>query len=206
MTFKLVLATQNPGKLKELKEIAGNLDWLDLVLAPKEFNPEETGTTFLANAEIKAKACAQMTNCLSVADDSGISVDALEGGPGIYSARYCDGTDADRRVKLLQAVKGVPLTERQAAFVCAMVLADETGKVIYCTEARWPGLIAFEERGRNGFGYDPIFYLPDYDKTSAELASDEKNQISHRGQAWRAVLEFLRKNYAQVSDSCANLK
>jgi XTP/dITP diphosphohydrolase len=206
MAFKLVLATQNPGKLKELKEIAGNIDWLDLVLAPESFDPEETGTTFLANAQIKAEACAHITGCLSVADDSGISVAALDGGPGIYSARYCEGTDADRRTKLLQAVKEIPLAQRQAAFVCAMVLVDQNGKVIYSTEARWPGLIAFEERGTNGFGYDPIFYLPDYDKTSAELASDEKNQISHRGQAWRSVLEFLRKNYVQTSDSCANLK
>ncbi|HEY9677128.1 MAG TPA: RdgB/HAM1 family non-canonical purine NTP pyrophosphatase [Drouetiella sp.] len=189
--MKLVLATQNPGKLKELKELASQFDWLELELAPPEFDPEETGSTFIENAIIKAKAAAEMTGKLAIADDSGIAVDALNGAPGIRSARYCDGTDVDRRRKLLQELESVPDGERGGAFVCAMALCDSNGKVLHTTLEEWRGVIARDERGQNGFGYDPIFFLPDLGLTSAEITPEQKNARSHRGQAWRAMLTYL---------------
>lgn len=191
--MKLVLATKNPGKLKELKELALDLDWLELVLAPDDFDPEETGQTFMENSIIKSRSAWQMTGEMSLADDSGISVQALNGAPGIHSARYCEGSDADRRHKLLQTMADVPDDRRQAAFVCAMSLCSPTGEILHGSEARWEGIIAREERGNNGFGYDPIFYLPDMARTSAELTSQEKNERSHRAQAWADMLRFLSK-------------
>ncbi|HEY9733994.1 MAG TPA: RdgB/HAM1 family non-canonical purine NTP pyrophosphatase [Drouetiella sp.] len=189
--MNLVLATKNPGKLRELKELAHGFDWLELELAPEQFDPEETGSTFIENAVIKARAAAEMTGKLSIADDSGIAVDALDGAPGIRSARYCPGSDVDRRRKLLADLQSVPDDNRGGAFVCAMALCDGEGKVLHTTLREWRGVIARDERGENGFGYDPIFYLPDLDQTSAEISAEQKNARSHRGQAWRAMLVFL---------------
>lgn len=197
--MNLVLATKNPGKLRELKELAQSFDWLELELAPDQFDPEETGNTFIENAIIKARAAAEMTGKLSIADDSGITVDALNGAPGIRSARYCPGSDADRRRKLLNDIKSVPDGQRGGAFVCAMALCDGTGKVLHTTLREWRGVIARDEKGENGFGYDPIFYLPDLKQTSAQISAAEKNARSHRGQAWRAMLEFLDCLHQKVS-------
>ncbi len=192
--MKIVLATKNPGKLKELVEIASSSN-IDLVLAPADFDPEETGSTFTENAIIKASTAAKMTGLLAVADDSGIVVDALDGRPGIHSARYCPGDDRDRRLKLLDEMKVVPEGRRQAAFVCAMAVCEPDGAVIFTSECTWRGRIAFDERGENGFGFDPIFYMEDADITSAQLSPERKNQLSHRGQAWRQVLAFLEKKF-----------
>ncbi len=189
--MNLVLATKNPGKLRELKELASQFDWLRLELAPDEFDPEETGSTFIENAIIKAAAAAEMTGKLSIADDSGITVEALNGAPGIRSARYCEGTDIDRRRKLLKELEAVPDGQRAGAFVCAMALCDGDGKVLHTTQAEWPGVIGRDERGENGFGYDPIFFLPDLELTSAQISAEQKNARSHRGQAWRSMLIFL---------------
>lgn len=189
--MNLVLATKNPGKLRELKELASQFDWLQLELAPDDFDPEETGSTFIENAIIKAAAAAEMTGKLSIADDSGITVAALNGAPGIRSARYCEGTDTDRRRKLLKELVDIPDGQRDGAFVCAMALCDGDGKVLHTTQAEWPGVIARDERGENGFGYDPIFFLPDLGLTSAQISAEQKNARSHRGQAWRAMLTFL---------------
>lgn len=189
--MNLVLATKNPGKLRELKELAQVFDWLELQLAPDEFDPEETGSTFIENAIIKAKAAAEMTGQLAIADDSGIAVDALNGAPGIRSARYCPGSDIDRRRKLLKELQSVPDGERGGAFVCAMALCDSDGNVLHTSLREWRGVIARDERGENGFGYDPIFYLPDLNLTSAEISPEQKNARSHRGQAWRDMLVFL---------------
>jgi len=198
---KIVLATKNPGKLKELTELAEGLaDRLELVLAPDEFDPEETGATYLDNAIIKARAAAQMTNLISIADDSGLEVDAMDGRPGVHSARYCPGSDADRRQKLLKELASVPEGERQAQFVCWMAIcdpsrggSDQRESIIYKAEGILRGRIGFEERGTGGFGFDPIFYETDSDVTAAQLSAEEKNRKSHRGQAWRQVLLFLEK-------------
>lgn len=195
--MKIVLATKNPGKLKELTELAEGLaDSIELVLAPDEFDPEETGSTYLENAIIKATVAAQMTKLISIADDSGLEVDALDGRPGVHSARYCPGSDGDRRHKLLGELKDVPEGLRGAQFVCWMAICDpdKDNSIIYKSEGIWRGRIGFDERGTGGFGFDPIFYETDSDVTAAQLQAQEKNRKSHRGQAWRQVLAFLEKS------------
>jgi len=187
----LVLATQNPGKLKELKALAASMPELNLILAPEGFDPEETGSTFVENAIIKASEAAKKTGKLCVADDSGICVEALNGRPGIHSARYAPGTDRDRRLKLLEEMAAVPEGKRQAAFVAAMALVDGEARVVFTCECRWPGHLGLAEKGENGFGFDPIFYPDGSLLTSAEIAPQIKNELSHRGQAWRQVLNFL---------------
>ncbi len=203
--MKLVLATQNPGKLRELEEIAHaywqegddtDRSWLELVLAPPGFDPIESGDTYEENALIKAKEAAILTKTLAVADDSGLEVDALDGGPGVHSARYCEGDDAARRRKLLTALAGVEGEKRAARFVCHMVVYDpDVDGVVYRAHGIWNGIIGLSERGSKGFGYDPIFYLPGRDVTAAEIPADEKNLKSHRGIAWRQVLDFLKKTF-----------
>jgi len=195
--MKVVLATKNPGKLKELQELAaGDLD-LELVLAPDSFDPEETGATFMENAVIKAKEAALATGLHAVADDSGIEVEALGGRPGIHSARYCEGTDADRRLKLLLEVKASRSSNRSAAFVCAMAFCSPAGEVLHCVEKRWEGRLQDWESGANGFGYDPIFYVEEMKRTSAEMTMEEKNQLSHRAKAWRAMSRYMHESQQQ---------
>lgn len=174
----------------------GLADGIELVLAPDQFDPEETGATYIDNAIIKAKAAAEMTNMISIADDSGLEVTALDGRPGVHSARYCQGSDRDRRLKLLDELATVPEGKRQAQFVCWMAVCDpnQTDSVIYRSEGVWKGRIGFAERGEGGFGFDPIFYETDSDVTAAQLSAEEKNRKSHRGQAWRQVLSFLEKS------------
>lgn len=196
--MKIVLATKNQGKLRELSAMAkeiGDTDF-DFVLAPDEFDPEETGTTYLENAVIKATEAARMTNILSIADDSGLAVDALDGRPGVFSARYSGHDEAAGRRKLLDELKDVPDGKRGAQYVCCMaVCAPSTLEVVYTVETYWRGRIGLEERGTGGFGFDPIFYENNSDVTVAQLPAVEKNQKSHRGQAWRQVLSFLEKTF-----------
>jgi XTP/dITP diphosphohydrolase len=189
--MKLVLATKNPGKLRELHELAGEASDLELILAPPGFDPVEDGFTYAENAVIKAKAAAAMTKCLSLGEDSGISVKALHGRPGIYSARYCEGSDDDRRRKLLKDVNETGAEDRRASYHCAMALVSPTGQLLNQTVAIWEGEIALEELGANGFGYDPIFMLPALGKTSAQISPAEKNAISHRSQAFKKMLTFM---------------
>lgn len=191
--MKIVIGTKNPGKLKEFKSLASGEDWLDLQMVPDEFNAVENGSTFFENAKIKAVKAARLTGNQALADDSGLVIEALKGQPGINSARYCEGTDADRRAKVLKEMEKVPEEQRHAAFFCAMVVANPDGTVAFSTIRCWEGVILTEERGENGFGYDPIFYLPKRKLSAAELDLDEKNKISHRGQAWMQVLKFLQQ-------------
>lgn len=191
--MKVVLATNNPAKLQELSQLASAEPWLELVMAPSGFCPAETGATFVENAKIKARAAAQATGLMAVADDSGIIVEALNGKPGIHSSRYCEGSDADRRAKLLGEMKDVPDDRRQASFVCAMVVCDPDGGMAFSAIRYWEGRIARAEKGSGGFGYDSIFCLANKDITAAELSPEEKNRLSHRGQAWRQVLTFLKQ-------------
>lgn len=189
--MKLVIGTKNPGKLREFKDLAAGEDWINLEMVGEDFVAEENGKTFFENAKIKAVKAAQVTGNQALADDSGLVIEALNGKPGINSARYCDGTDADRRAKILKEMEKIPEEQRHAAFFCAMVIANPDGQVVFNTIRCWEGVIGFEERGDNGFGYDPIFYLPKRKISAAELAAEEKNRISHRGKAWIEVLKYL---------------
>lgn len=189
--MRIVLATKNPGKLREFSQLAGDIDWLKLELAPESYHAEETGSTFVDNAIIKARQAAKVTGMIAVADDSGLAVDALGGRPGVQSSRYSDGDEALGRTMLMAELSEFPTDKRGAAYVCAMVICSTDGDVLFSTESRWKGQIGFEEKGENGFGFDPIFYLPEREMTAAELSPEEKNRVSHRGKAWRQVLKYL---------------
>ena len=190
MGIKLVFATSNPHKIQEIRDIAGNSD-IEFLLPPETFDPIEDGTTFEENSYIKAKEAAKLSGIMALADDSGLCVEALDGAPGIYSARYTNTPQA-RIDKLLANMLGKE--NRNAKFVCAMTLVSPDGEIIFQTRGECHGKIAEKQAGTNGFGYDPIFLIGDGKTTMAELSEEEKNKISHRGKALRNVLEFLVKN------------
>ncbi len=191
---KLILATSNPGKIKELQEMLGGhysvISQTDMAIE----EVPENGLSFVENALIKARNASQKSGLAAIADDSGIVVNALNGEPGIYSARYAGegATDSENVTKLLSEMKNLSGKDRKASFWCAIVLArypdDPTPLII---QRSWEGIIALKVRGKNGFGYDPVFYLSEHRCTSAELSSKEKNLISHRGQALRELLRKL---------------
>lgn len=195
MKSKLLLATTNPGKIKEMRALLQSLPLellspmdLDLVLEVKE-----SGATYQENAALKARAYAQASGLICLADDSGLEVAALNGAPGLHSARYLPkpgATDADRRAYLLEQLKGRP-RPWEARFYCLVAVATSEGHLYY-SEGICPGEIVPEARGEGGFGYDPIFLLPAHDQTMAELGREEKNELSHRGQAVRAAIPILR--------------
>lgn len=187
--MKIVFATGNAHKLKEIQEIAKDTG-IEFILPGNGFNPIENGETFEENSLIKAKEAARVSRKISLADDSGLCVDALNGAPGIHSARYAETPQA-RIDKLLNAINGK--TVRSAKFVCAMTLVDKNGNILFQTRGECFGKIAEKQSGINGFGYDPIFLTKDtdYKLTMAEMSEEEKNQISHRGRALRDVLKFL---------------
>ncbi|MEB3269143.1 MAG: RdgB/HAM1 family non-canonical purine NTP pyrophosphatase [Leptolyngbya sp.] len=184
----VVVATGNPGKLQEMNAYLAPLGW-DLVLKPEDIDVEETGTTFLENARLKAATVAKATGQWAIADDSGLAVDALGGAPGLYSARY-GATDGDRIQRLLTALGDTD--ERSAQFICAIALARPDGTIALETEGICPGEITQAPRGQGGFGYDPIFYVPAAAKTFAEMTPAEKEQCSHRGIAFAQLLPALR--------------
>lgn len=195
------MATGNKDKVKEIKEILSDMDALVVTMkdAGLSAEPEEDGATFLENAVIKAKAVAEKAakssewrDAVVMADDSGLVIDALNGEPGIYSARYMghDTSYREKNANLIERLDNVPEEERSARFVCAVAAVCRGGKIL-TAEAAMEGRIAYEERGQGGFGYDPIFYLPEFDRTSAELSPEEKNSISHRGKALRIMREKL---------------
>ncbi len=190
----LLIATTNPGKLREYAAIFGGLPLELRMLADLGITDdvEETGATFAANATLKAEYYAARSGMLTLADDSGLEVAALGGEPGVYSARYAGpgASDADRNALLLKKLDSVPFHSRLARFVCVIALALPGGP-IELVEGVLPGVIEFEPRGENGFGYDPLFYLVDENKTLAELPSERKNQISHRARAASAARAVL---------------
>lgn len=193
---KIIFASNNAGKIKEVKEILKNMDieLVSLKEAGISVDVEENGTTFEENALIKAKAIMEMTGEMTMADDSGLEVDALNKEPGVYSARYL-GHDTSYRIKnqaIIDRLKGVEGQDRSARFVCAMALVFPDGHNIVTT-GTMEGLIAEEEKGENGFGYDPIVYIPEFGKSSAELSPEEKNKISHRGKALAKMKQELVK-------------
>ena len=192
---KLVVASSNPGKLQELLRL---FDGLDYELYPQsELNvPDvaETGTTFVENAIIKARNAAQHTGFAALADDSGIEVDALNGAPGVYSARFsgADASDEANNALLVEKLRAVPEQQRSARYRAVIVFMRNAAdpSPIIC-EGSWEGQIILEPRGQGGFGYDPYFYLPEQGCTSAELSAEQKNQQSHRGKALRELLGKL---------------
>lgn len=192
--MKLLVATSNRGKLRELKELLAPLKIEMLGLDDLADPPvvEEDGATFEANAVKKAQTLARFSGLLTLADDSGLCVDALHGAPGVYSARYAgeQGDDKANNDLLIQKLQLVPLKQRQAHFHCCIALARPDGGCS-TVEGRVKGLIVDEERGINGFGYDPLFLVPEYGKTMAELPAGIKNRISHRGQALRQLVPLI---------------
>lgn len=195
---KIIFATGNQGKMKEVRMILEDLGLpvLSLKDAGITADVEENGTTFEENAQIKAKAIMEMTGALVLADDSGLEVDALDKEPGIYSARYM-GHDTSYHIKnqnIIDRLEGKVGEERSARFVCAIAAAFPDGRVLI-TRGTMEGQIGYEEKGENGFGYDPIFYLPEYQCYSAELSLEEKNKLSHRGKALRLMKERLHESF-----------
>ena len=185
----LTVATGNPGKLREMQAYLAHSDW-QLLLKPDSLEIEETGTTFAANACLKASQVAQATKSWAIADDSGLQVNALNGAPGIYSARY-GATDAQRISRLLQELADAP--NRQAQFVCVVAIARPDGAIALQAEGICPGEILYSPRGNGGFGYDPIFYVPAHQMTFAEMTPQLKHEVSHRGQAFQSLLPQLQK-------------
>lgn len=193
---KLIFATGNEGKMKEIRMILGDLDYEILSMKEAGISADivEDGKTFEENAMIKAKAISKLANCLVLADDSGLEVDYMDKQPGIYSARWMgEDTSYDiKNKKIIENLEGVPEEKRTARFVCAVAAAFPDGRVI-TKRGTIEGIIGYEQRGENGFGYDPIFFLPEYGKTTAELPVEEKNKISHRGRALEQIKEELKK-------------
>jgi len=193
---KLLLATNNQAKVREYKSLLHSLPYELVTLAEQGITTvvSEVGETLEENARLKATLLADKSRLLALADDSGLAVDALGGEPGLLSARYAgeNASDKDRVSYLLSRLKGVPWQKRSACFRCVIAIATPDGEVEFCSgECR--GMITLDPRGEQGFGYDPIFYLPELDKTMAELPSEMKNQISHRGQAARKVYQVLER-------------
>lgn len=193
---RMIFATGNENKMVEIREILGDLplEILSMKQAGIRADIEENGTSFEENALIKAREVCRLAGEMVLADDSGLEIDYLNGEPGIYSARYM-GENTSYRVKnknLMERLEGVPNEKRTARFVCAIAAVFPDGKELV-VRGTVEGIIGYEERGENGFGYDPIFYLPDRGLTTAELPPEEKNSISHRGNALRKMKELLEK-------------
>ena len=185
--MKIVLASSNEHKVKEINAIVAGTG-IEFILPPAGFDPVEDGETFEENSLIKAKEAYKLSKTWTLADDSGLCIDALNGAPGIHSARYANTPQAriDRVLKEMQGIEN-----RSARFKCCMTLLNPEGEVAFSYTGVCEGSIINEQRGVNGFGYDPIFLLADSDKTMAELSEEEKNKVSHRGKALEAVLKYL---------------
>ena len=198
MSYKLLLATNNQGKVREYKSLLKDIALETVTLAEQGITTvvDEIGESLEENARLKAVTLAAESQLMALADDSGLEVDALGGEPGRLSARYAGegASDNDRVDYLLSRLKNIPWQKRTARFRCVIAIAEPDGKAELCSgECR--GIIALEPRGKKGFGYDPVFYLPELDKTMAELPLEVKNQVSHRGQAARKVRQLLQKRF-----------
>ena len=186
---KLVVATGNPGKLNEMQEYLTNLPW-QLELKPAELDIEETGTTFIENARLKASEVAKVLKKWAIADDSGLAVDALNGAPGLYSSRY-GKDDRDRIERLLKELGDS--NNRQAKFICAIAIARPDGTIALETQGICLGEILTSPRGDGGFGYDPIFYVPTEKQTFAQMSAETKSEVSHRGVAFAQLMPDLKE-------------
>lgn len=188
----ITVATGNEHKLKEISKINPYKD-ISFKKVDGDFDPEENGKTFEENAYIKAKTASLLIKDYAFADDTGLCVDAMGGRPGLYTARYANTQD-EKISKILGELSNVPFEQRTARFICHMVLTDKNGNLVYKSEGRIEGYIAEERAGCGGFGYDPVFYLPKYGMTIAELPEGEKNKISHRAIALIKMMDFIRNN------------
>ena len=200
---RIIFATGNQGKMREIRAILEDMKWDVVSMKEAGIDPEieENGATFTENAVIKAQTVAdalagekEVRECVVLADDSGLVIDCLNGEPGIYSARYLGEATpfSEKSADLLRRMKDVPEKERSARFVCAIAAVFPDGEVV-TTEGTVEGRIGYELKGNNGFGYDPIFYLPEYERTAAELTDEKKNQISHRSRALDLMKTELKK-------------
>ena len=189
MTKLLVVATGNPGKLREMQAYLADSGW-ELTIKPENLDVEETGETFAENACLKASETAKFTGNWAIADDSGLAVNALNGAPGVYSARY-GNNDTERIGRLLRELGDEK--NRQARFVCAIAVANPQGEIVIQSEGICQGEILFAPSGDSGFGYDPVFYVPEKQLTFAQMTTDLKKSISHRGNAFQALVPQLRK-------------
>ena len=197
---KLLLATRSKGKFPEIVALLEGLPFeflnlRDVPEIPDGLEAEETAETFEGNAIIKAKTFGEKTGLLTLAEDAGLEVDALGGKPGVYSARWVSGTDEDRYMKLLSELEGVPEEKRTARYLAVVAIYDPDNDKIRTCEGVTEGRITAEPKGTSGFGYDPVFWSPDFGQTMAELTIDEKNTISHRGRAIRKAREILEKEF-----------
>jgi XTP/dITP diphosphohydrolase len=197
---KLLIATRNGGKIREINQELMGLPFevigLDQAGVPKDFEVEEPAMTMEGNAIIKAMTYGCKTGLLTLADDAGLETDALNGRPGVLSARYAPGTDEDRYRKLLDELKNTPDDHRGAQFRCVIALYDPTTEKIRTCEGTYRGMIMREPRGTSGFGFDPIFLNLEKNKTNAEMTLKEKNAVSHRGMALRKAKEILKETFA----------
>jgi XTP/dITP diphosphohydrolase len=200
--MRLLIATKNAGKAREFREMLGGGDarfeWSDLSQQPDVADVEETGRTFRANACLKAAHYAVATQSWAMADDSGLVVDALDGKPGVHSARWAKlnnagSGDADNNTLLLGQLADVPDDRRTARFMCVLALSDPKGRIVLTAEDAVEGVMLREARGSNGFGYDPLFFIPAMGRTTAELSPDEKHAISHRGKALQRMHELMAR-------------
>ena len=192
----IILATNNKSNVKEISEMMSGSDITFESLADAGINVEveETGTTFEENALLKAREICKLSGKPTISDDSGLEIDALDGAPGLYSSRFM-GEDTSYDIKnnaLIEKLENVADPDRTARFRCCMALVLPDGRE-FVTEGAMEGIIAREPKGINGFGYDPILFIPEYNRTSAELSSEEKNNISHRGEALRKMIEVIKK-------------
>jgi len=196
---KLLIATRSKGKFPEIVELLAGLQCefvsMNDVDLPSDFDVEETAMTFEGNAIIKAMTLGKKTGLLVLADDSGLEVDALDGRPGVYTARYAPGTDEDRYMKVLGELEGVTEDKRTARFVAIIAIYDPATDRVRTCFGSYEGIIAKDPVGEGGFGYDPIFYNVELGKTNAEMTTEEKNAVSHRGKAVRAAREILEKEF-----------
>ncbi|HXS01188.1 MAG TPA: RdgB/HAM1 family non-canonical purine NTP pyrophosphatase [Pyrinomonadaceae bacterium] len=195
MKQTLLLGTRNSGKLREIENILADSGWSfsSLESFPGVDTPAESGTTYADNAILKARFYAHATGTCALADDSGLEVEALEGAPGVFSARYAgdNASDADRRALLLSELAKIPNANRRARFVSVVAISDAKGSVLNVSEGICEGTIIFSPRGDGGFGYDPLFVPDGYNQTFAELSEDVKNRISHRARALMKTRDFL---------------
>lgn len=194
---KILLATTNKGKIKEIKSIIKDLPYEiisidDLKKLPKDFQVEETGESFKENAAIKAETIGKLSGYLTIADDSGLEVDALSGRPGVFSSRY-GKTTSERNEKLLNELKEVSIEKRKARFICAIAVFDPREKRMHFFNGRTEGIITNKPMGKLGFGYDPVFFSKELGKTFSQAASSEKNKVSHRARALFKAKAFLRE-------------
>jgi len=196
----ITVATANSGKIREIESffpVSAGVRVIPMSVVKKINIPDETGASFAENAVIKARAAAEIFSTHVIADDSGLAVDALGGEPGIYSARYMNlKTDAERNTALIEKMKNIPYNERTARFICAIAHVSPEG-VLSVFEASCEGLISESPSGSGGFGYDPVFYLPQYRKTMAEIPAELKNSMSHRAGALKLFAESFNKLYGE---------